>query len=127
VLIALAIAECGDERSQPRRASDGAHSSRAAQLSRADRGQIRDVIRRFTEAALAGDTVGMCALVIASKLRYLEQFGLPCEVSLGGRLTADRSATSAAAESPASISTVITRSLTSAASAVGATCTYTAV
>jgi ABC-type methionine transport system permease subunit len=31
----------------------------------------------------------MCALVDPAKLRYLEQIGLPCEVSLGGVLTAE--------------------------------------
>ena len=31
----------------------------------------------------------MCALVDPGKLRYLELIGLPCEVSMGGRLTPD--------------------------------------
>lgn len=31
----------------------------------------------------------MCALVDPSRLRYLEQIGQPCAVSLGGTLTAE--------------------------------------
>jgi hypothetical protein len=88
-LIALALAGCGDEHSRRKGASDGAGPSRTSQLTRADRRQIRDVIRRFNKAALAGDTNGMCALVDPSTLRYLEQIGQPCEVSLGGTLTAE--------------------------------------
>jgi hypothetical protein len=61
--------------------SGAAHARR----SRAD----PRVIRRFNEAALTGDTGAMCALVDPAKLRYLEQIGLPCEVSLGRRLTAE--------------------------------------
>jgi hypothetical protein len=46
------------------------------------------VIDRFNQASLAGDSGRMCALVDPSRLRYLEQVGQPCLVSLGGRLTA---------------------------------------
>jgi hypothetical protein len=92
-LIALAFAGCGGQHSHPQQASDGAGRSPAAQVvaraARADRAQIRDVIRRFNQASLAGDSGGICALVDPSKLRYLEQIGQPCEVSLGGTLTAE--------------------------------------
>jgi hypothetical protein len=92
-LVALAIAGCGGQRSHAQQASDSADRSRsapaAARAERADRAQIRDVIQRFNRASLAGDSGGMCALVDPSKLRYLEQVGQPCELSLGGTLTAE--------------------------------------
>lgn len=59
----------------------------AGRAARAHRAEIREVINRFNQASLAGDGGGMCALVDSSKLRYLEQIGQPCEISLGGTLT----------------------------------------
>src|SRR4051794_24191451 len=91
-LMALAIAGYGGERPHQAQASDDAEWQNVGAVSsatRADRAQIRDVIRRFNVASLAGDSGGMCALVDPSKLRYLQQIGQPCEVSLGGRLTAE--------------------------------------
>jgi hypothetical protein len=92
-LLTLAAAGCGGQRSHREQASDGAGRPAAAQVvaraAPADRAQIRDIIRRFNQASLAGDTGGMCALVDPSKLRYLDQIGQPCELSLGGTLTAE--------------------------------------
>jgi hypothetical protein len=92
VLTALAIAGCG-ERSHPTPASNSAErapSPRAvAGTARADRADIRAVIQRFNRASLAADSRRMCALVDPAKLRYLEQIGQPCELSLGGSLTAE--------------------------------------
>jgi hypothetical protein len=85
-LTSLVIARCGGERS-PHRA-DRSPGAAAAAATR-DRAQIRDVIRRFDVASLAGDSSAMCALVDPAKLRYLEEIGRPCEVSLSGTLTAD--------------------------------------
>jgi hypothetical protein len=84
-LIACVLAGCGeappDKRVQGERAAAGSAG--------ADRAQIRDVLRRFDLASLAGDSGGMCALVDPAKLRYLEQVGEPCEVAMSGRLTPD--------------------------------------
>lgn len=73
------------EPSHPERASDSAEPATSA--PGADHSQIRDVIRRFNQASLAGDTSAMCSLVDPARLSYLEQIGQPCEVSLGGTLT----------------------------------------
>jgi hypothetical protein len=90
-LIALAIAGCGGQPSHPKQASDGARRSAHAvgDSGRADRAEIRDVIRRFSRAELAGDSRAICALVDPSKLQYLEQIGNPCEVLFAGTLTAE--------------------------------------
>jgi hypothetical protein len=86
--VAVAAFGCGAP-SESGQAPDGA--PRAADAAdgeaAADRAQIRDLIRRFNQASLAGDAGAMCALVDPAKLRYLEQIGQPCEVSLGGTLT----------------------------------------
>jgi hypothetical protein len=86
VLASLAIAGCGGERSP--HGGDRSRGGEGAAATR-DRGQIRDVIRRFDAASLAGDRRAMCALVDPAKPRYLEVIGEPCEVSLSGTLTAD--------------------------------------
>jgi hypothetical protein len=83
-LIALALAG-RDGRSHAPSASH--HGGGGRGDARVDRAQIRDVIRRFDAARLAADAGASCELVDPSKLRYLEQIGLPCEVSLGGTLT----------------------------------------
>jgi hypothetical protein len=70
------------------RASDHG-SGNAFAVARADRAHISAVVDRFNKASLAGDTRTMGALVDPSKLRYLEQIGQPCEVSLGSTLTAE--------------------------------------
>ena len=89
--VALALAGCGERSGRNQRPQDGTVTTRTTAPSmsatNADRAQIRDVIRRFNEASLAGDSTAMCALVDPAKLRYLEQIGLPCEISLGGTLT----------------------------------------
>jgi hypothetical protein len=74
-LRALAIAGCGGPRSHPKQAADAAGRSAHAvgDLGRADRAEIRDVIRHFSRAEkLAGDSRAICALVDPSKLQYLE-------------------------------------------------------
>jgi hypothetical protein len=85
-LTSLAIAGCGGER-----AAHGGDRSGGGGVAAAmrDRAQIRDVLRRFRAASLAGDSGAMCALVDPAKLRYLELIGQPCEVFLSGTLTAD--------------------------------------
>jgi hypothetical protein len=92
-LIALAIAGCGGQRSHVKQPSDAVARSRTAQpvadAGRADRANIRDVIRRFNQASLAGHSGAMCALVDPAKLQYLEQIGNPCQMLYAGRLTAE--------------------------------------
>jgi hypothetical protein len=84
-LIACVVAGCGEAP-----ADKGVRGGRPdAGSAAADRRQIRDVLRRFNVARLAGDGGRTCALVDPAKLRYLELIGLPCEVSMGGRLTPD--------------------------------------
>jgi hypothetical protein len=86
--VAVAVVGCGappESGQRPEgtlRAADAADGEAAA-----DRARIRDLIRRFNQASLAGDAGAMCALVDPAQLRYLEQIGQPCEVSLGGTLT----------------------------------------
>lgn len=84
-LIACVLAGCGE--APPDKGVQGGQA--AAGSAGADRAQIRDVLRRFDLASLVGDSGGMCALVDPAKLRYLEQIGEPCEVSMSGRLTPD--------------------------------------
>lgn len=86
--VAVAVSGCGSRSGSvgtPGRAPRAADASDDEAAT--DRARIRDVIRRFNQATLAGDTGAMCALVDPAKLRYLEQIGLPCEVCLGGTLT----------------------------------------
>ena len=84
-LIGCVLAGCGE--APPDKGVQGGQA--AAGSAGADRAQIRDVLRRFDLASLVGDSGGMCALVDPAKLRYLEQIGEPCEVSMSGRLTPD--------------------------------------
>src|SRR4051794_40094939 len=91
LLTTLAVAGCGEERSHRAQQSHPVERTEsapaAAGVASRDGAQIRDVIRRFNRAALAGDSSAMCALVDPAKLRYLEQIGQRCEDSLGGTLT----------------------------------------
>lgn len=92
VAMAVAVSGCGG-RSQSSQPSTSAETQRpgheAVDSGAVERAQIRDVIRRFNQASLVGDSGAMCALVDPAKLRQLNQVGQPCEVSLGGTLTPD--------------------------------------
>jgi hypothetical protein len=88
-LLALLVASCGGEPAHRAQPSNGAARSQSPHKTAADadRAQIRDVIRRWNEAELAGDTDAICALVDPAKLEYLEQIGQPCEALYSGVLT----------------------------------------
>jgi len=92
--LAVVVAVSGwGGRAQSAQPSPSAETQRPDQqalgTAEVDRTRIRDVIHRFNEASLAGDSDAVCALVDPAKLSYLDQIGQPCEQALGGTLTAD--------------------------------------
>jgi hypothetical protein len=87
--VTVLISGCGASSRSGRTSTGAAVAHATVRTAARDQARIRDLIRRFNEASLAGDSGAMCALIDPGKRRYLEQIGHPCEVSLGGELTPD--------------------------------------